>query len=181
MLRQLHFTVVCLRWNHNMTDSWLTVWVHSIDPELQNYKPFKYFIHKLSTCWVSKDNIWIEVGSFKLTATRPWLQGFSVLSDSWDVCSQPAPGEAWKTSVCKFSGSVGEREGEGAFYNVIRLTHCTTEKAVRVIYTVRDVSYQKHWNFFCCSRIVLSWFRFCAGFSAWLPVIQTSHISLVVF
>lgn len=74
---------------------------------------------------MSKVNIWIEVGSMEPAANRPWLQGFSVLSDSWDVCSQPASGEAWKSPVCKFSGSVGtegEREGEGAFYYVIRLS-----------------------------------------------------------
>lgn len=72
-----------------------TVRVHSMDPELQiNCKrktkyiwkhPFKCFIHNFSPCWVSKVNIGIEVGSIEPTANRPWLQGFSVLSDSWDV------------------------------------------------------------------------------------------------
>lgn len=54
---------------------------------------------------VSKVNIGIEMGSVESGANRPWLQGFSVLSDSCDVCSQLAPG-GWHGKL-QHSSSVG--------------------------------------------------------------------------
>lgn len=67
------------------------------------------------SCWVRKVNIWKEVGSVERTADTTWLQGVSVLSDSWEVSSQARSRAAWKSPSCKFSVSVGQREVKGGW------------------------------------------------------------------
>lgn len=71
----------------------------------------------------------------------------------------------------------GRKGGGGRFLQC----HKTDTAPLRKLYesfTPSEMFHTKNTETFCCwSGIVLSWFRFCAGFSAWLQVIQTSHMT----
>ena len=88
------------------------------------------------------------MGSIQATANGPWLQGFSVLSDSWDVCSQPARGSMENSSMQVQCKCEKERVGMGecAYCTsslILELMQCTLHhkagKAVLVVLVVKCI------------------------------------------
>lgn len=83
----------------------------------------------MTSHWLRKDNIWIEVGSSQLTANRSRLQGFSVLSDSSVVWRQLCP----RGSTENFF-----------FYSVIRLSNTRIHSSQGESLNIKNT------QFFCC-------------------------------
>lgn len=133
----------------------------------------------MTTRWLRKDNIWIEVGSIQLTANRSWLQGLSVLSDSSVRRRQPAPEEVRKTPGCKFSRSVGEVGGGALFFffcNVIRLSNTQIHSSQGESLNTKNTPF-----FYCGGTILFLVHNLSIDLSGRLRVNQTSHMSLMVF
>lgn len=94
------------------------------------------------------------MGSPEPTANRPWLQGFSALADISDVCCQAATGQHGKLQS---ASSLGVWDGVNICQRCILVFYILL--CPLPVYIDRNL-----------------WFGFCAGLSARLEVIQTSHL-----